>query len=280
MYEKIINKLKMVLIVLFSLVSVLAGFNSHAQEAGNAELFKYKNKFFLLDEWSPIKKDLYVISDPFCKFCITGLDKLKKFGSFNIFLIPSDIVSNNRAPNFLDEFYSCRFEKSKIMFQRKSEAPYFPHCEIRSEEEKEELIRQAHSITDLIKPQYVPFYYAEGVKDIREILLDDSTFSDKSTQQKTTLDWNRYDSFLVGDYRPDSTHVLLSNASIEINKLCEASKINCYSAEYCKSNEFMCQLKRQEWELLFNYTSGEEGYYFEGYSIEKHRMLIYLEFNK
>lgn len=261
------------------MISVFSAFFAYGEEVENTELLQYTNKFFLLEDWSPIKEDLFVVSDPFCKFCISDLTKLKKLAAFNIFLIPSDLVSKDRAPSFLDDFYTCKFENSKAMFKRKPATPYFPLCELRSEQEKEKLMYQATRILALINPQYVPFYYGEGVKGMAQLLGDNAILRERANQKKVIVDWSRYSDFLINTYQTGMSHILLSNSSLEINELCVASKHNCYSAEYCKVNETECQSKKSEWELLLDYSSVNPTYYFEGYPVSQDRLLIYLAFN-
>lgn len=255
-------------------------FDSNAQEKKGVEIFQFKNDFFLLEGWSPIKKDLYVVSDPFCKFCILDVDKLEKLDTFNIFLIPSDIVSNDLVPNFLDDFYNCKFEKSKEMFQRKSIAPFFPECEVRSEQEKKELVHQSRHIIDFMKPNFVPFYYVGAETSIDKLLESDISFKKINGQQRIVVDWGRYDDFLQGKYQSDFDHVLLSNASSKVEELCEESKVNCYDLKFCKLENKKCQRRKLEWQLLFDYSSDEEAYYFEGDRVNEERMVHYLEFNK
>lgn len=260
-------------------MGILTPFCSSAEEQKGVELLYYENNFFLLEGWTPIKKDLYVVSDPFCKFCILDMDELEKLKSFNIFLIPSNIVSSNIAPNFLNDFYNCKFEKSKEMFLRKSKVPFFPGCKARSEQEKKDLMYQAKRIIDSIKPRYVPFYYVGVTTSIDKLLEYDLSFEKISGQQEVVVDWKRYDDFLQGKYQSDLHHVLLSSASPEVKELCEKSKVNCYASTFCKRGSKRCQRKQLEWKLLFDYAPGEKAYYFEGYRVDEGRLVHYLELN-
>lgn len=261
------------------LISVFFTFSSYGENVESTELIQYTSKFFLLEEWSPIKEDLFVVSDPFCRFCISDLTKLKQLSEFNIFLIPSDLVSKDHAPSFIDEFYNCKFDNSKIIFKRKTAPPYFPLCEKRSKQEKEKLMYQAKRMLALIEPKYVPFYYGHGVNGMAQLLENNATLKDRANQQAVIIDWSRYRNFLMKTYQTGLSHIVLSNSSLEISELCEASKVNCYSEEYCDVSEPECQSIESELGLLLDYSSVNTAYYFEGYSINQDRLLVHLDFN-
>lgn len=207
------------------------------------------------------------------------MTKLEQLSEFNIFLIPSDLVSKEHAPDFIEEFYNCKFDNSKVMFKRRAASPYFPLCEKRSKQEKENLMYQAGRMLASIKPKYVPFYYGNGVSGMAQLLKNNAILKERTNQRTVVIDWARYSDFLMNTYKAGLSHILLSNSSLEIRELCKASKVNCYTEEYCDVSESECQSIESELDLLLDYSSVKTAYYFEGYSINQDRLLVYLDFN-
>lgn len=265
---------------LLLLIGVLFTFSSYGNEKIAADLLQYKDRFFLIDGWSPIKKDLYVVSDPFCRFCVSDFEKIDLLDAYNIFLIPSDLMSRDLAPSFIDDFYSCKFNSSKTIFEHESQPPYFPSCEKRSVKEKLELINLASRITDLVSPGYVPFYFSDGLKTMGQLLEKQILSIQESDLKEVIIDWNRYRELLAGEYRPSMGNVVISNPSIEVKALCDGSQVNCFSLDYCNTSIASCELKLVEWKLMFDFTRDDESYYFESRPVDKNRLMTYLELYK
>lgn len=262
------------------LVGVLFTFSSHGNEKIAAELSQYKDRFFLIDGWSPIKKDLYVISDPFCRYCVSDFEKIDRLSTYNIFLIPSNLMSRDLAPSFISDFYGCKFNSSKAIFGHQSQHPYFPSCKKRPDKEKLELMSLANRIADLVTPGYVPFYFSDGPKSMGKLLDNQTLSKQKISFKEVVVDWIRYPELLKGKYRPGKGHVVMSSPSVKVRTLCEASEVNCYSQEYCATNVESCERKLLEWKLLFDFVGEDESYYFEGQPVDKNRLMTYLEFYK
>ena len=140
-------------------------------------------------------------------------------------------------------------------------------------------MHQAKRILALIEPKYVPFYYGHGVNGMAQLLENNAILKERANQKIVVIDWSRYSNFLMNTYQTGLNHILLSNSSLEIRELCEASKVNCYSEEYCDVSESECQSIESELGLLLDYSSVNTAYYFEGYSINQDRLLVYLDFN-
>lgn len=144
------------------------------------------HKIHLYNQYEPKKQNLIVFKDPFCPYCIKGIERLKLLSEYNVFVFWAPILGTN-SERRVNSFFHCEHVASSLVLGSvKARLPANCKGELNEKNLQENL-----RIVDNYHVNSVPSYYLQGREFSFNQLLELNPHN--PSINGVVLDWSRYE---------------------------------------------------------------------------------------